>query len=237
MENLRIKLFAEAVEDVERTKYKILARLSAAYDAFEDGSIHPHLRYLVEVREEIEQYFKNRDALRSDEAGNITGIDLGNEEIQREWPEFDDNSIVGDVEALMKWAFPKIDAAVEDGKEVRDEVKEDLSLKTVGIEPSYRAEGYVLVPDHEDSSLRVYAYKTHVLTEDGASGRTVQTTERWAKPADAAPEDVKRHLLDVRPDLPVPATFHVEIDRRVPHETTLLPITKRTLTNRLRREG
>lgn len=228
-----VELFAEAADDVERTKYKVLAKLKAAEKAFVEGKVYPYLKDLINARRQISRYFDDRASLRSEEAGEITGIDPEEKEVEREWAEFDDDQSGAVIEKMMRWAAPRIESAIEEGRKVYDDVEEDLEIDTVGIVPNYLTEGYLMVPHFEDSALLAHSYKVGMVRPGDEPRRVLKTERKSSAPIGTDPEDLKEELLEENPDLPVPAAYHASIGREVPYEPTLWPITKRTLIRRL----
>jgi hypothetical protein len=235
MDPLSLEDFTEAVDDVERTQYKILGRLQKAQEAFDQKRVYPHLGRLVKLHGALVSVLKQTEDFRSPRTGRISGIDWDEKEVTYEWPELD-GSEMANVEDLIRWALPHIQDAIEEGKAVYEHVEENLELETVGIMPSYVQEGYLMVPHQEEGALHVLRYTLSIIEGEGETHRALKTTHCKTvsqETVDIDPSTIKLQLLEERRDLPNPATYFSDIDLHVPYQETLLPVVKRRLVRRL----
>jgi hypothetical protein len=229
MTPLTLDVFTGAVHDIERTQYQVLAGLKRAHDAFEEQRIYPYLGRLVKLYRSLETIIDRSERFRSARTGQIAEIDLENETIEYEWPEIDADKM-SDVEDLMRWALPRVQDAIEEGKAVYEHVENSVELETVGIVPSYVQEGYLMVPDREEQQLHVLRYTLSIFTDEDERYRSLKTehckTVRQ-EGVDVAPGSIKMELIEERDDLPNPATYCFQTDRVFPYQETLLPVAKR----------
>ena len=238
MQPLSLELFTEAVDDVERTQYQILAGLKRARMAFEEKRVYPHLGRLVELHGALVTVLKRTEDVRTTETGQVTGIDWEEKALAYEWPELEDTEMAI-VEDLIRWAIPHIREAIEDGRAVYEHVEDSMELETVGIVPSYLQEGYLMVPEREADQLHVLRYELSIIQEEGEKHRALRTVHCKTveeEGVDVHPSSVKLDLLEERRDLPNPATYFSDIGLEVPYEETLLPVVKRQLIRRLATE-
>ncbi|MFP4228635.1 MAG: hypothetical protein ACLFTE_07385 [Salinivenus sp.] len=238
MHPLSLDLFAEGVDDIERTQYKILGGLHRARTAFEKQRVYPHLAQLVELHGALVTVLNRTEDFRTPATGRIAGINWEEKSIDYEWPEFE-GAEMAVVEDLIRWALPHIRDTIEEGAAVYEHVEENLELETVGIMPSYVQEGYLMVPNRAADALYVLRYTLSIFTEEGETHRALRTTHCKTveqEGVDIDPATIKLRLLEERRDLPAPATYFSNIDLDVPYQETLLPVVKRRLVRQLARE-
>jgi hypothetical protein len=234
MDALSLDLFTEAIQDVERTQYRILARLQKARRAFEADRVYPHLEQLVGLYRTLQTVVEETERVRQS-GGRVSGIDWDNRVLTYEWPEMG-NDEVSVVEDLIRWALPHVQDAIEAGRSVYEHVDESLEMETVGIVPSYLEEGYFMVPARREGALHVLRYTLSIFRDDEEQYRMLKTAHCKSVPqsgVDVHPGSVKLGLLEERRDLPNPATYHFDTRLAVPYQETLLPIVKRRLMRHL----
>lgn len=239
MDPLSLEDFAGAVDDVERTQYKILAGLQKAETAFHEKKVYPHLGRLVKLHGALLSVLERSENFRIPNTGRISGIDWDEKTVTYEWPELD-GSEMSVVEDLIRWAIPHLRDAIEEGASVYEHVEDNLELETVGIVPSYQQEGYLLVPNREEGELHVLRYTLSRIEGEGETHRALKTVHCKTvaeEDVDVNPSSVKLQLLEERRDLPNPATYFSKIDLEVPYQETLLPVVKRRLVRRLMAEA
>lgn len=243
MQSLSLDLFTGAVDDVERTQYEILAGLQKARQAFDEKRVYPHLGRLVDLYGTLRTVLDRTEDFRSPKTGTITGIDWEEKTVTYEWPELDDADMAA-VEDLIRWALPRIQDAIEEGRAVYEYVEDNMELETVGIVPSYVQEGYLMVPHRSSEALHVLRYTMSIVQQEGEKHRALKTVHCKTvnqKGVDVEPSSIKLDLVKERRDLPNPATYFSNTTVRVPYEETLLPVVKRRLmrhlATELRQEG
>ena len=238
MDPLSLNLFTSAVEDVERTQYKVLAGLEKARSAFDEQRVYPHLGRLVELHGALTTVLNRTENFRTPDTGRIAGVDWEKKTLTYEWPDLD-GCEMADVEDLIRWALPHIREVIEEGKAVYEQVEDDLELETVGIMPSYMQEGYLMVPHRHDEELHVLRYTLSLIEGEGETHRALKTVHCKTVPegdVDTNPSTIKLQLIEERRDLPNPATYVSKTDRDVPYQETLLPVVKRRLVRQLAAE-
>lgn len=238
MTPLSLELFTGALDDVERTQYKILGGLQKAHQAFDEMRVYPYLGRLVKLHGALRAVLDQSENFRTPETGHITGIDWDNKTVTYEWPELE-GSEMAVVEDLIRWALPHIREAIEEGRAVYEQVEDHMELETVGIVPSYVQEGYLMVPNRAEDTLHVLRYTLSIFTEEGEKHRALKTVHCKTvaqEGVDIDPSSVKLDLLKERRDLPNPATYFSNTDLEVPYKETLLPVVKRRLIRHLSTE-
>lgn len=238
MDPLSLEDFTEAVDDVERTQYKILGSLQTAHEAFDQKRVYPHLGRLVKLHGALVTVLEQSEDFRSPKTGQVSGINWEEKTVTYEWPELD-GSEMSVIEDLIRWALPHIRDAIEEGKAVYEHVEDNLELETVGIVPSYVQEGYLMVPHRGEGALHVLRYSLSIIEGEGETHRALKTVHCKTvsqKNVDVDPSTIKLELVEERRDLPNPATYFSNTDLHVPYRETLLPVVKRRLVRRLAAE-
>lgn len=239
MTPLSLELFAGAAYDVERTQYQVLAGLQRARDAFSRNYIYPHLGRLVKLHKTLNTVLERSEAFRTPETGEITGVDLENEEMIYEWPDLDQDQMA-DVKELIRWSLPHFREAIEEGRAVYEFVEDNLQVEEVGIVPSYVQEGYLMVPDREQDVLHVMRYNLSIFTDADERYRSLRTVHCKSVPqrgVDLHPSAIKLELMEENQDLPNPATYFFNTEVAFPYERTMLPVVKRRLMRHLHEQG
>ena len=239
MDPLSLEDFTGAVDDVERTQYKILGGLQRAQAAFEKKRVYPHLGRLVKLHGALVTILKQTEDFRNPSTGRIAGIDWEEKTVTYEWPELEGTEMAV-VEDLIRWALPHIRESIEQGTAVYEHVEDNLELETVGIMPSYVQEGYLMVPHREEGALHVLRYTLSMIEGENETHRALKTVHCKTvaqENVDVDPSSIKLQLLEERRDLPNPATYFSNIDLHVPYQETLLPVVKRRLVRRLAAES
>lgn len=239
MTPLSLELFAGAAYDVERTQYQVLAGLKRAREAFSKNYVYPHLGRLVKLYKTLNTVLERSEEFRTQQTGEIAGVDLEAEELIYEWPELDRDQMA-DVKELIRWSLPHVQDAIEEGRAVYEFVEDSLHVEEVGIVPSYVEEGYMMVPDREKDILHVMRYNLSIFTNADERYRSLRTVHCKSVPqrgVDLPPSSVKLELMEENQDLPNPATYFFDTDEVFPYERTMLPVVKRRLMRHLHEQG
>ena len=236
MTTLSLDAFSRAAYDFEQAQYRVLGGLKCARDAFAENRIYPHLGRLAKLHHTLRLVLQRSEDVRKGQPREIKEIDLDNKQVVYEWPELDEGQMA-DVKALIEWALPRLRETLEEGKTIYEFVEDHLSLEEVGLVPTYRREGYLLVPDREKGALHVMRYTLSALTAGGGENdeRYHRLKTSHLKCIDYAsglvpePQQVKLDLLEERRELPNPATYFFDAEVDFPFEPTVFPIAKRKL--------
>jgi hypothetical protein len=225
MPTLTINHFAAAADE-EAARYRILAGLQDAHQAFARTRVYPHLGDLIRLRRALTAFLEGVDQFRDARPGRVTGVDWEAGTLLRD-PEDEDPPLLA--EGLARWALPLLTDVLDEGRTVFEFVDEHAALAAVGLLPPYQREGYLLVADGEGGLLAL-RYAVSVLTDESGRYRSLRTTPVAADlPPLAPPLAWKAALTAAFPDLPAPATFRLDTDVPFPVEETVLPVAKRKL--------
>ena len=221
MPPLTLDLFAAAA-DPEAARYRILGGLQRARDAFRRYHIYPHLGQLVGLQGGLRAVVEGAARVERSGAGPAVGVDWEAGRVVHAGPP------APLAVALGRWALPRIEEAVEEGRALYEFAAAHADLAAVGLVPAYRDEGFLAARAGD----RVHVLRYHVSALTGADGRY-----RGLKtaPVDvsldplAPPQRWKAQLAEACPDLPTPALFRLDTDVDLPLAETLVPVAKRKL--------
>jgi len=232
---LNIDLFTEVKSDLEARQYKVLGALKKVSEDFRRNKIYPHLSHLVELHYTLHDIYKRLKDLRSEFPKRIKKIDFVNQEIEHEVV-FVDGSDLENVEKLIEWALPYIKAKIEEGKTIYEFVDDEILLEEVGIVPNYTDEGYLFVPDNEESKLLLFKYEVSIFQSTNDKYRSLKTDFLKAleqRGTYRSPNSIKLDLIDQYKSMPNPATFSFQTELKFPFNETVFPVVKRKLMMQL----
>jgi hypothetical protein len=231
MSDWNLDLFTGAVEDVERAQYRILSNLQRARRDFSNNRIYPHLGDLVSIHGTLRAILESSESLKEALKGTIKNVDLEAGELVYEKLEMGQVQMDA-VEEVMQWALPQIEDAIDEGTTIFEFVEDHLEMEEVGIVPSYLQEGYLFVPDYEQSQMHILQYSMSIFTSATERYRSLRTSHVKSVEyslLQASPQTLKLALMDERRDLPNPATYAFNFELDFPYEPTVLPVAKRKL--------
>ena len=235
MRQLRLETFVENFKDYESGQYRVLSGLQQAHEEFSHDRLYPTLGELIQLYQNITDVLRAGDDLKRDLPKRIVGLDLRSQKVLHGALSMSPEELNA-VEELMRWALPKIREAIEEGRMVYNFIEEHVLLEEVGLLPSYVDEGYLLVPDPQQSLLHVVRYETSIFTGAEQRFRNLKTETIKSFPLkgiNSTPWHIKQRLMSELADLPNPATYSFTSEFDYPYLETLLPIAKRKLMSRL----
>ena len=224
---LSLRLF-DAASDAEATRYRVLAGLDAARSAFRQNRVAPWLGGLVALHRGLEALVAGAGSVEG--RGAVVDVDWEAGRLVRERPE--SPLAVG----LARWALPRVEAAIGEGRALYEFAAERARLGAVGVVPPYRDEGFLVV--HDAGTVRALRYRVSPLAGPGGRYRALRTSAVEAALDPLAPPHAwKAALAAAAPDLAAPAAFRLEADVDLPVEATLVPVAKRKLMGALANWG
>ncbi len=232
---LELDLFTQVNNDFETKQYKILAALQQITQDFQHNRIYPHLGHLASLHETLSDIKNRLNDLRNKFPKRIKKIDFVNQEIEHEVI-FVSGADVTEIEDLIEWALPLIEAKIEEGKTIYQFVNDEIKLEEVGIVPNYTDEGYFFVPDNEESKLLLFQYEVSIFQSSKDQYRSLKTALMKALEKNSihfSPNSIKLDLISENKELPNPATYSFVTDLEFPFRETIFPVVKRKLMKQL----
>jgi hypothetical protein len=237
MERISIESFFTSETDLEMNQYRILGGIRKVCDDFDKKKIYPALATLIELKQSIDKIKDEKNNLNKNFPKRIKGFDIKKQKVIYESPgsiKHSDN--IESIFALIEWALPYINEAIDEGIVLFDFVDKNITLEQVGVLPMYKDEGYFMVTDNAAFELQVHRYECTLFSSGRENYRALKTkfvkSERQIKIM-RSPESIKHELIKERKDLPNPATFLFDSDLDFPFTETIFPVVKRKLISHI----
>lgn len=211
--------------DTEYKQYLALAYIRQTEEYLMHWRLHPHLP-------DLQQHLQNMYTLRFEQKKmqdfvnkEIKSIDWENKRIIYEQDK-ELEKIWEPVEAILAFSTPLFEKTLENAKEIEQEIEQNLSFYTLGIEPIYKKEGILLLSDLQSRMAYAFSYTSGLYNTVG--GRWISTQTRFLTRARITLlhtlHAFKATLLKNYRTVPTPATFVLESEKKLPIKQTLLPI-------------
>jgi hypothetical protein len=234
MDSLSKDWITEGTLDFEYKKYILLAYLQHCRGAFEKKVLYPplgelieHHRNLVELNQTILQWKQNFPK-------NLSGLDTERGNLIYE-STIQEDHYFSTVTDIVEYAIPTLRGALDEGKQIYEEVEQHIELVPLGVIPVYRDEGYLLVQPDMTDEVSVYNYRLSVITGLGENFRALEMNWIYNDKRSIAHtyESIKSELIHRFSQLPNPATFLCRSRGWLPLKETILPVTRRVLLKQL----
>ena len=224
----------EGIIDFEYKKYVLLAYLKNIKKQFNKTQLYPFLAELVFHYQNLQKLKSDKELLFESFPKSIKKADLERLRFSYERIAKDDEAM-RQIQEIIVYAIPRIDATIQEGKELFEFVQENLELQPVGLVPLYKQEGYLLVNQDGVRDVDVYRYASTVFesTQEQYRGLSTAFIGKRQRSLAWSFETIKLELVRCFRDLPNPATFVVQSKLIFPMENTLLPVAKRMLMQQL----
>ena len=220
MSALSLRLF-DAASDAEAARYRILAGLAETRQAFRCNEVSPWLDDLVALHRALASLVSGAASLDG-RLGAVVDVDWEAGQLVRE------SADAPLAVELARWALPHVEAAIGEGRALYEFAAERAALRAVGLVPTYRDEGVLLVRD--GAAVCVLRYHVSPLSGPDGQYRALRTSRLDADLDPSAPPMAwKAALAEALPDLPTPAAFCLDAEVDLPVQPTLVPVAKRKL--------
>jgi hypothetical protein len=230
MKQLNPNWLTEGWVDFEYKKYILLAYLQAVSHDFDEKKLYPVLSDLVMHYNNLVTIKKNKTFVSGMFPRHISKIDLENFRIEFE-KLVADGEYMEEVEAIIDFSIPKMQRHLEEGKEIYQEVEEDLTIFPVGIVTLNPEAGYMMLTKSHSRETRVYSYVITIFENAAEKYRGIRTDfiGTYSRTISNTFEEIKFQLIREHSYSPHPAAFVIEAGREYPLAETLLPVAKRSL--------
>ena len=230
MNTLSVNWLTEGLIDFEYKKYLLLGYLEGVKAEFKEKRLYPVLSDLVLHYNNILQVKEKKKLVYEQFPQRISRADFQKLELVYQ-KIVEDDETMREIEEIVTFATPKIDFALQSGKEIYDFIESHLEISPVGITPIYRDAGYLFLDEYPGQETRVYEYQMSFFennfeTYRGLNTRYIDTIRRGLT---YTHETIKFNLVRQNTKLPNPATFVIAAKVPCPFDQSLLPIAKRTL--------
>ena len=230
MENLNQNWITEGLLDFEYKKYLLLAYLQQVSKQFDEMKLYPKLSELVEHYQNIRLLRDQKLSVSKEFPKEVSRLDF--EKFKVEYKQsFTDSDLIREIDSIVEFALPEIESRLGIGKELYEEVAEQVEVFPIGIIPIRNDEGYFFLSDFMKKLVNVYYYQITIFENVQEKFRGIHTRFlfHYHTSLSETYEQVKYQLLEKHSDLPNPATYVVEFKQSFPLPETMLPIAKRSL--------
>ncbi|MCU0448610.1 MAG: hypothetical protein MUC97_02040 [Bernardetiaceae bacterium] len=230
MKNLHPNWLTEGLIDFEYKQYMLLAYLQQVRQAFGHRKLYPFLADLVFHYQNLLQIRQNKQLLYENFPKRISHADF--EKLKIVYQKIvDDDDAMREIEEIVQFAIPRMAQTLANGKEIYEEIEQNLAINPVGLIPMHLSEGYFFLNEYPLSHTHLYRYQITIFEHTDEKYRGINTTfvESFKKSVGETYESLKISLIRRFRQLPNPATFVIEAKVPCPLEESLLPVAKRML--------
>lgn len=229
--------FVEGNIDFESKKYTLLAYLQRINAYFNENKLYPHLSDIIFHYNNIIAFKDNKRFLQQQFPKRLTGLQIQKLELLYE-EMIADSELMQELEAITRYAAPKIKNTIDVGTEIYSHVEEKLSIYPIGIQPLKNTEGYFFLAQEGYRFTKVYYYYLSFFEKQNDKYRALkaQYVDEWERNYVNTFENIKIELLRNRSNVPAPAVYAIEIKSDFPIEETTLPIAKRSFVRYISQE-
>ncbi|MBA2406558.1 MAG: hypothetical protein H0V65_00990 [Chitinophagales bacterium] len=230
MKQLNLNWITEGLMDFEYKKYLLLAYLQEVSRDFDEKKLYPVLSDLVLHYNNLITIKRNKTYVSNQFPKQISKIDLEIFKVEFE-KLIADEEYMEDVEAIIDYAIPAMHRQLEDGKEIYQEVEDDLKIFPVGIVSLNPEEGYMMLTKSSSKETSVYSYMITIFENANEKFRGIKTEfiGNYSRSFSHTFEEIKFQLIKEFKNISNPATYVIESKYEYPLNETLLPVAKRSL--------
>jgi hypothetical protein len=235
MQALNLDCFLPPIEDKELNQYKILAKLKEYSEQLHKNKLYPSFAQLNLINNFLDSLLsKYRNvtisSLSKIKSSSIktSGVNIVNDSKSNE----DTLEMI----EIIKWAKELVGKLLDEGLAVYDFVSENISVEEVKPVPSYKDEGYIIIPDYQNSQLLLVEYISSIFNSNNKPVRSLKTrllTQISIKPNESSITELGVDLIYKYGTLVNPAVFVCKTDLDFPFKETLFPIIKSKLLSAL----
>lgn len=234
MTNLNNDWLTEGMIDYEYKKYVLLAYIKDIKARFNSSELFPFLSDLIFHYKNLMRVKSSKELLYEHFPKTITKADF--KKLKFTYHRIiQDDEMMAEIEDIIAFALPRLEGAINEGRELYDFVEENLEVSPVGVTPIYAREGYVLINLDAKRDVSVFRYQLTVFESADEKYRGISTTFIANDFQDISRtfEQIKMDLVRRFRELPNPATFLVMSKMKFPLPQTILPVAKRLLVRRI----
>jgi hypothetical protein len=238
MEHLKHDWLTEGLIDYEYKKYILLAYLKNIRQHFNQSQLYPFLSDLVFHYRNLHTVKEQKKLLSEHFPKTLSHADIKKLKLSYDQV-IKDDEVMKVMEEIIAFALPRLQAALDEGKELYEWVEEQISIESVGLTPIYRDEGYLFIHPEKKGDVAIYRYQLAFFEHAEEKYQSLNTTfvAHETRTISHTYESIKVKLARRFRDLPNPAAYLAFSRLTFPMEQTLLPVAKRMLVRALKEES
>ncbi|MCH7774881.1 MAG: hypothetical protein IH784_10840 [Bacteroidetes bacterium] len=227
MLELNLESFLSPVEDKELNQYKILAQLKNYSELFRKNKLYPSFAQLNQINNLLNSLLSKHPILsvpgsnRKTSSVKKAGINILNGSSENE-----------DASDIIKWAKPLVESLMTEGQAIYEFVHSNIRIESIKPEPSYKDEGYLIIPDYGNLQLLLIEYQRSLFDSNNKPVRSLKTkllTQISIMHNESAITELGLNLISKYGNLVNPAMFICKTDLDLPFRETIFPIIKSKL--------
>ncbi|MCK5086691.1 MAG: hypothetical protein KAQ90_04175, partial [Melioribacteraceae bacterium] len=137
-----------------------------------------------------------------------------------------------DTPDIIKWAKPLVESLMAEGKAIYEFVHSNIRIESIKPEPSYKDEGYLILPEYNKLQLLLIEYQSSFFDSNNNPVRSLKTkllTQISIGRNETSITKLGLNLISKYGNLVNPAMFICKTDLDLPFRETLFPIIKSKL--------
>jgi len=230
MLELNLESFLSPIEDKELNQYKILAQLKNYSELFRKNKLYPSFSQLNQINNLLNSLLSEHPILsvpgsiKKTSSVKKAGINIINRASESE-----DTSDTNDI---IKWAKPLVEALMTEGQAIYEFVHSNIRIEPIKPEPSYRDEGYLIMPDYKNLQLLLIEYKSSFFDSNNKPVRSLKSKllkQISIGHNETSITELGLNLIDKYGTLVNPDIFICKTDLDLPFRETLFPVIKSKL--------
>ena len=230
MLELNLESFLSPIEDKELNQYKILAQLKNYSELFRKNKLYPSFSQLNQINNLLNSLLSEHPILsvpgsiKKTSSVKKAGINIINRSCEDE-----DTSDTNDI---IKWAKPLVESLMAEGKAIYEFVHSNIRIESIKPEPSYKEEGYLIMPEYKNLQLLLIEYQCSFFDSNNKPVRSLKSkllTQISIAHNERSITELGVNLIYKYGSLVNPAMFISKTDLDLPFRETLFPIIKSKL--------
>ena len=227
MLELNLESFLSPIEDRELNQYKILAQLKNYSELFRKNKLYPAFSQLNQINNLLNsllskpQILSVPGSIRKTSSVKKAGINILNGSSENE-----------DTPDIIKWAKPLVESLMAEGKAIYEFVHSNIRIESIKPEPSYKDEGYLILPEYNKLQLLLIEYQSSFFDSNNNPVRSLKTkllTQISIGRNETSITKLGLNLISKYGNLVNPAMFICKTDLDLPFRETIFPIIKSKL--------
>ncbi len=230
MLELNLESFLSPIEDKELNQYKILAQLKNYSELFRKNKLYPSFSRLNQINNLLKSLLAEHPILsvpgsiKKTTSVKKAGINILNGSIE--------NEDTSDTNDIIKWAKPLVEALMTEGQAIYEFVNNNIRIEAIKPEPSYKDEGYLIMPDYKNLQLLLIEYKSSFFDSNNKPVRSLKSKLLKQISIGHNERSITKLgliLIDKYGSLVNPDIFICKTDLDLPFRETLFPVIKSKL--------